>query len=295
MIQVTKLYARSFDLDYCDVFWEISEFFGNINQFDFYIYRSESPGGPWERLAGPFKDQYYFRDVSPSVMHKWRTLYYQLKVVDVLTSEEAIFGPTAQLPEADLIAMEIMRQEDHLFREWVGRRCWLFPIRTFGARCVCFDRVAGRVTRSGCLNCYGAGFLGGYMTPIECFIQLDPNANAPIPSPLGEQQGNVTSARLLAFPPVKPKDMIVESENKRWKVEKVTTTQRLRAVVHQELALREIVHGDTEFKIEVKIADLRTLSPASERNFTNPQHNDGLSSDSLKDILTAYGPRGIAR
>lgn len=295
MLQVTKLYARSFDLDHMDVFWEIEGFHGNIRQFEFTLLRSESSFGPWEPLSAPFEDQYYFRDVTPPVMHKWRTLYYLLRIRDKVSNETADFGPTSQQGEPDLIAMEINRQEDVLFREFVGRRCWVFPVRTFGAYCICYDRVTSRRTKGNCLNCYDTGFLGGYLSPIETFIQFDPAGDAAVPTALKDRQDTKTTARLISFPPVKPKDILIEAENTRWKVESVTSTQRLRSVVHQELTLKEIDKGDTEYKLPVNIADLRALKIAAERNFDNPQHVDGNAD--LNDFLAAYGyqPRGTSR
>jgi hypothetical protein len=295
VLQVTKIYARSFDLDHIDVFWEIGNFVGNIRQFDFYLYRSESSFGPWDLIAGPFQDQYYFRDVTTPQKHKLRSLFYLLKIVDKTTEEEKEFGPTSQQGESDLIALEINRQEDLLFREFVGRRCWVFPVRTFGAYCICYDKAMATRTKAGCLQCYDAGFLGGFLAPIECFIQFDPSSASETATPLGAQQSNQTSARLIAFPQIKPKDVVIEAENKRWRVGSVTTTQRLRAVVHQELVLKEIPRGDVEYKLPVNIADLKALNISSERNFTNPQHTDGVSK--FEDILAVYGymPRGTVR
>ena len=295
MLKVTQFYARSFDLDHLDVFWEVEDFVGDIRQFNFYLSRSESPSGPWELLAGPFKDQYYFRDISTVMMHKWRSLYYKLEIEDVVNHEREEFGPTSQLPEPDLIALEIMRQEDVLFREHVGRQVWLFPVRTFGANCVCFDRVSGRRTKSNCLNCYDTGYLGGFLSPIGCFVQIDPNANAPSNTPYGEQQVNTTSARLISFPPIKPKDILVEAENKRWRVITVSTTQRLRSVVHQELTLHEIPRGDVEYKLPINVGDLTTLTLAAERNFTNPQHVDAASDLQHIEAVYGYQPRGTTR
>jgi hypothetical protein len=295
MITITKLYARSFDLDHTDVFWEIGNFVGNIRQFEFSVLRSESSAGPWDSISPIFQDQYYFRDVSPPKMHKWRTLFYLLRIRDKVTDETADFGPTSQSAEPDLIALEINRQEDLLFREFVGRVCWLFPVRTFGAYCVCFDRVSGRRTKSNCLNCYDTGFLGGYLSPIQCFVQFDPSGQQATPTAFKEKQDNKTTARLISFPQMKPKDIIIEVENTRWRLDSVTTTQRLRSVVHQELTLKEIEKGDVEYKLPVNFEDLRALQPAAERNFTNPQHPDGFAD--LDSVLAVYGyqPRGTVR
>lgn len=295
MIQVSKLYARSFDLDHTNVFWEVENFNGNPRQFEFTILRSESSFGPWEQLAPPFFDAYWFRDVTALKSHKWRKFYYLLRVRDIVLNETSDFGPTSQDGEPDLIAMEILRQEDVLFREHIGRLCWLFPVRTFGAYCVCYDRTSNRRTKSNCLNCYDTGFLGGYLSPIACYVQFDPSGNQPIPTPLREKQENKTTARLISFPQIKPKDILVEAENARWRIESVTSTQRLRTTVHQELVLRGIDIGDVEYKLPINIPDLRNLEISAERNFTNPQHVDG--TDDLQNLLAVYGyqPRGTSR
>lgn len=295
MLQVTKLYARSFDLDHMDVFWEIENFTGNIRQYEFQVLRSESSMGPWEPVSPVFEDAYYFRDPTPPAMHKWRQLFYLLRIRNKATDETKDFGPTSQAGEPDLIAMEINRQEDVLFREFVGRRTWIYPVRTFGAYCICYDRVSGRQMKSNCINCYDTKFLGGFLSPIECFVQMDPNGDQPTPTPMRERQDGKTTARLISFPPVKPKDILIEAENVRWRVESVTPTMRLRSVVHQELVLKEIDKGDVEYKLPVNLNDLRALEIAAERNFTNPQHVDGTKD--LDNILAVYGyqPRGSTR
>lgn len=295
MLEVTKLYAVSFDLDHMDVFWAIKDFNGDINRFTFQVLRSESPMGPWDQLTPEFKDKYYFRDVSPSLLHKWRKLFYLLRIKDLQTSEVKDFGPTAQQAEPDLIALEIMRQEDVLFRGFVGRKVWLFPVRTFGVKCICFDRTMGRRTKSNCLTCMDTGYAGGFLSPIECFLQIDPSADSPVNTPMMKQQPNDTSGRMISFPPVKPDDIIIEAENKRWRVIKVAATQRLRANVHQELTLHEIPKGDVEYNLPVNLADLTNIQPSDELNFTNPQHNDPEEDYFNSLAVYGYNPRGTAK
>lgn len=300
-LNVVEFRAQSFDLDHVDLFWKVADYYTNqptdemILAYTFQVLRSESPAGPWDPLTKPFQDQYYFRDASPALLHKWRSLYYILRVTDQRTNEVKDFGPTAQLPEPDLIALEIMRQEDVLFREFAGRKCWLYPVKTFGPKCICYDRVKGKRTRSNCVTCYDTGYLGGYLAPIECYVQIDPSANANQKTPLGQQQMNNTAARLISFPPVSPDDILIEAENKRWKVVTVATTSRLRAVVHQEITIHEIPKGDVEYKIPVNVSTLTNMQASAERNFTNPQNTDG--DDKRLDFLAVYGyrPRGSSR
>lgn len=295
-LKVTQFYARTFDLDFMDLFWEIESFDRAqdvITAYEFSIYRSESPEGPWDKLAGPFKDRYRFRDFSPNLLHKWRQLFYKLEVRHIPTDEVVNAGVCTLEAEPDLIALEIQRQEDLLFREYIGRPCFLFPVRTFGEKCTCFDRTLNRQTRSNCITCFDTGFLGGYMTPIEIWMQIDPDSGNPqTTSLIGEVQPKNTSARVGPYPAIKPKDLIVEAENKRWKVVTSGGTERLRAIVHQELSLHLIARGDTEFKLPVNISDLRRTW-AQERNFTNPQHVDDMDykESELLDIYDGR-PRG---
>lgn len=295
-LKVTRFIARSFDLDFIDLYWEIESFTRStdiITAYDFYIGRSESPEGPFTQLAGPFQDRFSFRDFSPNLLHKWRQLYYQLTVVFKPTTETVMAGVTTLDAEPDLIALEIQRQEDLLLRNFTGRRCFLFPVKTFGEKCVCFDPVMNRKTRSNCVTCFDTGFIGGYMRPIDFYMQFDPDSKSPSPTALiGETQPRNTSARAIAYPPIKPEDLIVEAENKRWKVITQTQTERLRSVVHQELALHMVVRGDVEYKLPINLTELNNQAWADERNFTNPQH-----IDSEDDSLYIYDdkPRGTVR
>lgn len=291
ILEVTSLRAVSLDLDKIDIFWEISPVAGpkndtdrhDIYDYQFFLSRSEAMYGPYEPVAGPLRDQYWVRDIQVSLLHNWRELYYKLLVVHVPTGETLVVGPTAfSQPAPDLIASEIMHQEDVLFREFIGRRCWLFPARTFGPRCSCYDVYTGRRTRSGHKACWDTGFLGGYMSPVEIFVQIDPPGKNVQSTALTELQPGDTSARMICFPPVNPKDILVETENIRWRVISVSTTQRLRTVVHQELRLHQIPKGDIEYDLPLNV-DLKKLEPSAARNFTNPTSlvNDGDYSDIL--------------
>ena len=301
-VSVTKLVVRSFTLDYLDLFWEINPVSGTsvenkqheIFDYDFYVLRSEAALGPYTQIGGPFRDTYHFRDDRVPLIHKWRSFHYKIKVVHRPTGVEAEYGPSSNNdPEPDLIAGEINRLEDVLFREFIGRKCWLYPIRTFGPRCTCFDRVLGRLTVSNHKICFGTGWLGGYMSPVEAYVQLDPSPKQVKLSSLQELQPGDTTARLISFPPVSPRDILVESENRRWRVVSVASTQRLRSVIHQELVLHEIPKGDIEYTLPINI-DIQQLVPAAERNFTNPQNPE--KSENFDDIFAFFGHvRGSSR
>lgn len=290
----TKLRVRSFSLDVLEFSWEIENTTLDPHDFDWYVERSESPTGPWDPLAGPFVDRYLFLDGRVNLLDRWRQLYYRLKSVRKANTSDIVYSDPATLSaEPDLIAKEIQLLEQTVWREFTGRSCWVYPVRTFGQYCPnCMDVGKGgtyRKLRSNCLTCFDTQWAGGYLDPMEVYIQFDPNPKASQQLGTGETQQSNTTARLGNFPLLKPRDIIVEPENRRWRVVQVASTQRLRAVVHQEITLHEIVKGDTEFALEIDVGNLRELEPSPMRNFSNPQNLEAAESEDFAGALKAYG------
>lgn len=296
-LSVKELLVRSFSLDFLEVTWEIENTTLDPHDYHTYVLRSESPMGPWDIITGPFSDRYRFVDNQVNLLHRWRQLYYKIRTVrkadttDVAESDAKTFHA-----QPDLIAKEIQRLERLVWEEYAGRRCFIFPARTFGQRCPsCYDGpergkgYTGQRTRSHCLTCYDTGFARGYLDPVEIFMQIDPSTHIEQPLPVAERQQSDTSARLPNFPLVKPRDIIIEAENRRWRVVTVTSTERLRSVVHQELRLHEITKGDIEFQLPIKVEDLRDFEPSPSRNFTNPQNLDAFESEAIKNTFAVYG------
>lgn len=294
-----NLRVRTFSLDFLEVTWEIEDTMLDPHDFNLYLLRSESPMGPWDQVAGPFEDRYRFVDNRVNLLHRWRQIYYKVKsekksdTADVAESEAF-----TQQAEPDLIALEIQRLERLVWEEYAGRRCFIFQVRTFGQRCPnCYDGpdkgkgFTSQKKRSNCLTCYDTTFARGFMDPIEIFMQIDPSPKSVQMHPTTERLPSDTTARLPNFPLVKPRDIIVEAENRRWRVVRVTQTERLRSVVHQELVLHEIAQGDIEFQLPIRQA-LEDFEPSPGRNFTNPQNLEGFEAEAIKDAFAVYGYNG---
>lgn len=290
-----KLLVCSLSLDYLEVSWQIENTTLDPLDFEWTIERSESPGGLWDPVSGPFQDRYRFVDNRVNLLHRDRNLFYRLKSVSKSDADNVIYSSVVNLEaEPDLIAQEIRLLEQTVWREFTGRKCWLFPARTFGQYCPnCMDAPAKgstfRKSRSGCLTCYDTGFARGYLNPLLIYPQFDPSPKSSQPLSTGTTQQSNTTARLGGFPPVKPTDIIVEAENRRWRVVMVSSTERLRAPVHQELTLHEIVKGDIEFQLPVVIENLKELEPSPERNFSNPHNMEAFGDEDMLAVLKSYG------
>jgi len=292
MLTIINFKVRSLDVDYLDLSWDVET--DNIWDYRFVVERSESPMGPWDVVSGEFTDTFYFRDITVNRLSRQRVYHYRLRIIHQPTSEVTYSDVGYVAARANLEALEVRRLEYVLFREEIGRRCWVFPRRTFGQRCPnCWDPTLGSAVKSGCETCFDTTYVRGFLDPIEAYIQFDPTADHNESNTLQETQQKNSSARALDFPPLKPKDIIVEVENVRWRVERVTTTQRNRATLHQELVVHAVPLGDIEYKLPVRISDLMAIEPSPERNFTRPQN---LSAAKEAEFLAAansvYGYRG---
>ena len=291
MLSVINLKVQSLDTDALYLYWEINDTNEDPLDYTFQVERSESPMGPFDPVSEQFSDKYEFRDSIVNLFHKWRSFWYRIRIVRKSDSEESVSEAVTQEARPELKALEVRRVELILFREHIGREAWLFPRRTFGQRCPhCYDKRTGNRRRSQCETCYDTSYVRGYLDPIVTYLQIDPSPKSIQLSQLNETHQSNTSARTPYFPPIKPRDIIVEAENKRWRVKNVNTTQRLRAVLHHELVLHEIPTSDIEYSIPINIDDLRNLKPSPQREFTNPHNLESVGdADWFNDLLKGHG------
>jgi hypothetical protein len=115
------------------------------------------------------------------------------------------------------------------------------------------------------------------------YLQVDPSPQTSQRTDLSEEQFVHTTARTSSFPPIKAKDMIVEAENVRWLVKSMTPTQKLRAVVRQELQLYELSKDDIKFKVPCDYELLAQHSP--EKAFKRQMSLQGVPLDPVPDLV----------
>jgi len=295
MLEVIDMAVRSLDVTYNEVSWGIKDTSEDVFDYEFRVLRSESAAGPYEPMSVVFQDRYLFRDSQMPGSHAFRLLNYILRVTNKLTGESVDYGPVTKEPDEDLISLEIRRHLSTLYREFTGRRCWLLPVRTFGQRCpACWDHVLSKRKRSGCKICFDTGFARGYHHPIEVWAQIESG------TPAAQQHTNVgtlqqvnNSARISADITAKPRDLLIEAENHRWRVTSVGDTQHNRVSVLLELQLHRIPASDVEYSIPLRLGtSLHELELTPARQFTNPQNRSSLE-DTSTQILRIYNAGGV--
>lgn len=288
-INIVDFLVRSLDNALNQVSWSIGDTSEDVLDYTFQLFRSESPSGPFDKLTEPFQDRFFFVDNAVYVGDRWRMLNYQLLVTHVPSGDTKTFGPVALEPTPDLIALELRRHIQLLFHEYAGRRCWVLPARTFGQRCSCWNATLKKRTRSRCVTCFDTGFVRGYLSPIEVWMQVDPSARAEQTSNVGAQQQSNTTGRLGYYPMLKPRDLIIEPENRRWRVVTVSATEHLRAPIHQEVQLHEIPPRDIEFEIPLKLDEaLQDIYFEPARNYTMPMNLENFLKEEIPNIFSLY-------
>lgn len=289
-LHIEKLKVRSLDVALMELTWETDSNVVDVLDYSFQVLRSESGEGPFDPLTPEFEDRYIFVDRRIPNSYRFRQFWYKLRVKHKASGDTIDIGPVTQTAEPDLIAQAIRRLEQTALTQVIGRLCWLFPRRTFGTRCRnCWDPALSARKRSNCLECYDTGFLRGFLNPIEVWVQIDPVAKAVQLQQLQKDTQQLTSARMTFYPVVKPGDVLTELENQRWRVVAVSTSERLRATIKQELTLRLIQSTDIEYKLPLNLQEpLRDIQVSPGRMFTNPANLDAAIDEKTPNIFANY-------
>jgi len=291
MISSANITVRSFEYNWLDIFWEFSDSDYDERDHEWRVVRSESAAGPWSALTGWIQGVHYLRDNITSMISRTRTLYYCVEVRAITNpSEVNRLGPGSLRAAPGLVGMELIRQV-RMELMYSGRMAFLVPIRTIGMPCIsCVDMESGTKFRSRCEDCFDTERAGGYLSPIRTEIDVAEVDSDTRSTDTAKLTQNNTSGRMSNFPPAKQGDIVVTSENKRFRVEKVVTTEHRASPFEQNIILHEIPRGDVEYKIPIDVGDLtRYDTEVDTRVLTNPTSDDVLSDDDVRELLGMFG------
>lgn len=166
MVRVRNLMMSILSINEVHLEWEIE---GTVSQIKLDVERSDSPESEFEKVGEVDDDELSFSDLSPLTHRKYIPFYYRIKEEDDKYSE-VIDMPS----EPDKMAIESARTiKRALMRDYAGAgtKCYLFPKKTYGARCPeCFNVELNKSVLSDCKTCFGSTYEEGYGSPIEVYI-----------------------------------------------------------------------------------------------------------------------------
>jgi hypothetical protein len=276
MLILKNIHAQSFSLRFVQLSWEIEPSPEDIFSFKFEVYRSESEEGDYNLISHRLlQDEYEYQDNQVHLLAKNKDLFYKIKVINTLDNTYEYFGPVQYAPEQDLIAIEISKRNQLVIDQFTGRQVLIYRIRTFGTRCSCYDKMLGKIIKSNCEQCFGTSWVKGYFKPIVTKMNITVPSRELIETLSGDQDPISAEGFLSNYPLLKPRDVIIENENKRYRVHRIVLNQKLRAITSQRVLLTQLTSSDIEYKLSVKLSDYVNY-PMEERNITNPQNVEAI-------------------
>lgn len=235
--------------------------------FQFDVYRSGSPEGPWEPLLLGGADIYNYSDVLPSTstqatgdinqLSLTRGIFYRVVVTPPSGCDNAVEVVSVVEPRLDgkqrLLKRKILRDESLTFKKLNGVEIAVVKRMHWGPRCTkCWDKTTKAVTRANCTTCYGTGFSPGYFAPILTLGRRGTLPAAKQIAPQGIAEYRPTQVTILDAPKVEPDDVLVFlKDNKRFVVKAVLQTELKTVGVHQKLEVSEIARSSIEYRLVV--------------------------------------------
>jgi len=230
--------------------------------FQFSLYRSGGPEGPWELLFSG-NDQYSFNDkfnavtstfdeLQPNSLRLFQEVHY--RVVCRLPS-----GATLETKEetgpvfTDRKMSQYLRKTQRDFRltlKFNGTRVVLLKKRRWGVRCLkCTDKRTKEVVRPNCAECWGTGFVGGYWSPFVTYARSNVTANTSSVGPNQKSDANDGSFWLPDYPTLERDDILVRlSDNRRFRLDQQVETQIQLNSAHQEVSGQELPHDHVLYR-----------------------------------------------
>lgn len=186
----------------------------------YFVYRSIDPYDNWEEIATDLNDTSY-EDHPPIITD---ALPYYYKVVIHTTYgiyESPVVSNIGRPPKRyELLANRILRRILNL--PISDAKGYLLSRKITGQRCsTCYDSDLKVSLTSDCTNCYGTGFVGGYIKiPFEVRLlgRTPISIYGPIQDPrqqLGMLNPTNFKAKLSGFPIIKPFDAFISSSDLR--------------------------------------------------------------------------------
>lgn len=218
------------------------------------VERSSGPEGPFEQRAVLTINDVVHEDLDPPYRSFWDIFYYRVIVRDSTTKVVALkSAPTSVLELPGLPELEIIRQHELLLYGTNGhpgympRKFACYKRTIDGTPCTfCADPHTGEVIQDQCQICKGARYLEGWSNPIKFNGRfLNQTQKTTTISTPGENESDIRTLWMVAFPLLEPGDVLAEKKNgRRWRVLDLTVSEPNNVPVSQRAQVKRV---DREF------------------------------------------------
>ena len=225
------------------------------------VLRSESPQGPYTTVVALDASTFFYRDTEPELSGLSRKLYYIIKAISIYDPDRYVLSEPKGIgyehtDHRAKISRKARRDLTVTLSRLNGVRIAILKKKTFGPRCTyCFNPETKDTVVSSCPTCFGTSFLNGYYDPIYTWGKLDPITVQRSLGTSGTIETGITGLTIVDYPAMVPEDVIVELQtNRRFKVQRVMTSESSRVVVHQDLQVSELSRSAVEYNIPIELS-----------------------------------------
>ena len=238
--------------DYHVLIWSLSE---HDPSWAVRITRGHTEQGPHDVVivaALPTTATRIVDDLLPDTQRRWVGYTYRLHVIDTSTGD-AVKTATASTPSPDspyaLRLADLIRRR---LRESHGQPWHFLHRKNSGQRCPdCYDTARRRRTASQCDTCYNTTYVHGYDIPYPVFISAFPSAEAIQKNIFAEVEPSQTTLWTSNDPDLSVGDLLIEENNRRWRVVQINDNEYRRSVFRQNILADEVSQDDVVFDLSL--------------------------------------------
>lgn len=288
MIVVRNIRAYCLDADGVVLEWEYEDTSEDLATYTIEVLRSEGEAGAYTAVSSALDASAMssYEDTTVNLLSKWRDYQWRLRVTNTDNAKARTYGsvpyeqvlaqgldPGSIVLDAplDLVAVEASRRFDLVLQEFIGRRLLVFPSKTTGTRCTnCWDALKRRVKFSNCQTCYGTGVVGGFYAAQQAYAARVPPHETTQLTALFEMEPNDVLLWMGTRPRVKKRDILVDTEGRRWRVLQKQRSEKLWALTRQIVQVRQVTRDQVEYAIPLTEGwGTGVTSTSPPRNFLN--------------------------
>lgn len=260
MLIVKSLDVSTYDGQSYNIGWEFQPDTDLITDYEVNIYRSESPVDNITQYdvvaSGLSANLYNYIDTSiTQMLDMGRPWFYKLGIYETTNLSGISYQPetAAYLKDEvpDKIFREIVRRKKLNINHprHSGRDFKVVKRRTWGTHCnVCWDDSLQRSTDSNCTTCFGTGWINGYYDPITVRGMKNPSPKLNQINMFGEWKPSDSLLYMLGYPPLKPRDIIIDDNKHLWTVVQVRTIERVGYIIEQIVQIALIAQDELLYK-----------------------------------------------
>lgn len=258
MVTLDSVEITSYDIENLVIHWTVGTTDEDISSYSVTLYRANSPSpelSEYEIVAsGISLEDYFYTDSTITGLYDiQRDWYYLLKVTEGNNDSIQPRKPAYRKKISDsYVIKEVVRRKNIVLNSKSGRDLKVLKRRTWGTHCSqCWDAILGRATQERCNTCFGTGWNGGFFSPINIKGSISASPKIHQIQVYGSWSPSDVIMYTTNFPPLSPRDIIIDDVNKRWIVTQVRPIQHKGFTIEQQVQMSVLQADDVSYEYEV--------------------------------------------